>query len=178
MFQFPEFALMHLCIQCIVAGITGSGFPIRTSSVQSLCSNSPKLFAATNVLHRLLVPRHPPYTLSSLALFFPKAPTSFTTLRSARRSVNLDTTLKKRGSILNTQISIYLSHSIVKEQNTESAWPKPNAVGSLKSKLSSAIKHGLSYTFVSPSDSSKTIDGLTRGSFFDQRRTLTSKHAP
>ena len=95
MFQFPEFALMHLCIQCIVAGNTGSGFPIRTSSVQSLCSNSPKLFAATNVLHRLLVPRHPPYTLSSLALFFPKAPTSFTTLRSARRSVNLDTTLQK-----------------------------------------------------------------------------------
>ncbi len=69
MFQFPEFAPVHLCIQCTVAGITGAGFPIRTSSVQSLCSNSPKLFAATNVLHRLLVPRYPPCALSSLTSF-------------------------------------------------------------------------------------------------------------
>ena len=69
MFQVPEFAPVHLCIQCTVAGITGAGFPIRTSSVQSLCSNSPKLFAATNVLHRLLVPRYPPCALSSLTSF-------------------------------------------------------------------------------------------------------------
>ena len=109
MFQFPEFALMHLCIQCIVAGITGSGFPIRTSSVQSLCSNSPKLFAATNVLHRLLVPRHPPYTLSSLALFFPKAPTSFTTPRSARGPVNLDTTPKARIDLKHSNFNLSLT---------------------------------------------------------------------
>ena len=112
MFQFPEFAPVHLCIQCTVAGITGAGFPIRTSSVQSLCSNSPKLFAATNVLHRLLVPRHPPYTLSSLALFFPKAPTSFTTPRSAR-GCKLRHCAQRHRSI--HSISIYLSHSIVKE---------------------------------------------------------------
>ena len=142
MFQFPEFALMHLCIQCIVAGNTGSGFPIRTSSVQSLCSNSPKLFAATNVLHRLLVPRHPPYTLSSLALFFPKAPTSFTTPRSARGSVNLDTTPKARICTLNFNLS--LTFDCQRAEHTNGG-PEPTAVGSLKSKLSSAAMHDWSY---------------------------------
>ena len=48
---------------------TGAGFPIRKSSDLRSCSNSPKLFAATYVLHRLLVPRHPPYALSSLTSF-------------------------------------------------------------------------------------------------------------
>ncbi len=43
-----------------------NGFPIRTSPDQSLFSGSPKLFAADHVLHRHLLPRHPPYALSSL----------------------------------------------------------------------------------------------------------------
>jgi hypothetical protein len=42
------------------------GFPIRTPSDQRLVGNSPTLFAATHVLHRLLAPRHPPHALSSL----------------------------------------------------------------------------------------------------------------
>ena len=45
------------------------GFPIRKSPDQSLLSGSPKLIAASHVLHRLLVPRHPPYALSSLTIF-------------------------------------------------------------------------------------------------------------
>src|SRR6478735_12174403 len=44
------------------------GFPIRKSPDQSLLSNSPKHIAACHVLHRLLVPRHPPNALSSLFL--------------------------------------------------------------------------------------------------------------
>src|SRR5271167_2214621 len=48
------------------AGLAAPGCPIRTSSDQSLLSGSPKLFAASHVLHRLLAPRHPPYALSSL----------------------------------------------------------------------------------------------------------------
>ena len=67
MFQFPGLASSRLCIQRGMAGFTGSGFPIRRSSGQCLCSGSPMLFAATYVLLRLLVPRHPPYALSSLA---------------------------------------------------------------------------------------------------------------
>ena len=41
-------------------------FLIRTSpDIMDMCS-SPRLFAAYHVLHRLLVPRHSPYALSSL----------------------------------------------------------------------------------------------------------------
>ena len=42
------------------------GFPIRKSPDQSLLSSSPKHIAACRVLHRLLMPRHPPNALSSL----------------------------------------------------------------------------------------------------------------
>ena len=44
------------------------GFPIRKSPGQSLFSGSPKLIAAYHVLHRLPLPRHPPYALSSLTI--------------------------------------------------------------------------------------------------------------
>jgi hypothetical protein len=44
------------------------GFPIRKSPGQSLFSGSPRLIAAYRVLHRLPLPRHPPYALSSLTI--------------------------------------------------------------------------------------------------------------
>src|SRR6476646_8403506 len=43
------------------------GFPIRKSPDQSLVADSPGLIAGSNVLHRLLVPRHPPCALINLA---------------------------------------------------------------------------------------------------------------
>ena len=70
MFQFPGLAPYTYVFSARWSAFTDAGFPIRTSSDYSLCSNSPKLFAATNVLHRLLVPRHPPYALSSLTSSF------------------------------------------------------------------------------------------------------------
>src|ERR1700709_1023706 len=42
------------------------GFPIRTSPDQSSVDSSPGLFAASHVLLRLLVPRHPPCALTNL----------------------------------------------------------------------------------------------------------------
>ena len=39
------------------------GFPIRTSSDCRVLARSPKLFAGSCVLHRLLLPRHPPCAL-------------------------------------------------------------------------------------------------------------------
>ena len=39
------------------------GFPIRTSSDRRVLARSPKLFAGSCVLHRLLLPRHPPCAL-------------------------------------------------------------------------------------------------------------------
>ena len=44
------------------------GFPIRKSPDQSPFSGSPRLIAAYHVLHRLPLPRHPPYALSSLTI--------------------------------------------------------------------------------------------------------------
>ena len=42
------------------------GSPIRTSSDQRSVGSSPRLNAASHVLHRLLVPRHPPCALNNL----------------------------------------------------------------------------------------------------------------
>jgi hypothetical protein len=67
MFHFPTFASPCLCIQHGIPTLfTSVGFPIRTSPDQRLVGNSPELFAATHVLHRLSAPRHPPHALSSL----------------------------------------------------------------------------------------------------------------
>jgi hypothetical protein len=43
------------------------GFPIRKSPDQCLVTDSPGLIAGSYVLHRLLVPRHPPCALINLA---------------------------------------------------------------------------------------------------------------
>jgi hypothetical protein len=42
------------------------GYPIRTPWDHSLVDSSPRPIAASHVLHRLLVPRHPPSALSNL----------------------------------------------------------------------------------------------------------------
>ena len=42
------------------------GFPIRTPWDHSSVDSSPRPIAASHVLHRLLVPRHPPFALTNL----------------------------------------------------------------------------------------------------------------
>ena len=77
MFHFPWFALRDLFIQSRVTGLfTQPGFPIRTSPDQRSVGNSPELFAATHVLHRLLAPRHPPHALSSLLTSISRTPSA------------------------------------------------------------------------------------------------------
>ena len=46
-----------------ILSFTKMGFPIRKSSDQSLIDSSPKLMAVFRLLHRLLMPRHPPNAL-------------------------------------------------------------------------------------------------------------------
>src|SRR3954463_15665602 len=67
------------------------GFPIRKSRDQRLVSTSPKLIAASHVLHRLLAPRHPPCALNSLtsnarALMRLHSPVTRTSLFSCQRA--------------------------------------------------------------------------------------------
>ena len=49
-------------------GISQRGFPHSDIPGSKLVCSSPGLIAAYRVLHRLLVPRHSPYTLSSLTI--------------------------------------------------------------------------------------------------------------
>ena len=65
MVHFPEFALTALCIQAAVIG-----FPHSEIDGSSNECFSPSLIAAFHVLHRLEVPRHPPFALSSLTIKF------------------------------------------------------------------------------------------------------------
>ena len=58
--------LLTLCIGVRIPEVCSGGFPhSEISGSKDICS-SPKLFAAYHVFHRLLVPRHPPYALSSM----------------------------------------------------------------------------------------------------------------
>ena len=57
---------LKLCIGLRILEVCSSRFPhSEISGSKDICS-SPKLFAAYHVFHRLLVPRHPPYALSSM----------------------------------------------------------------------------------------------------------------
>ena len=65
------------------------GFPIRTSTDQSLVGNSPWLFAASHVLLRLQAPRHPPLALCSLENSDARARYGVLKGRAARRRRSL-----------------------------------------------------------------------------------------
>jgi hypothetical protein len=73
MFQFPSFASLagYLCV-------TTGGFPHSEISGSKPVNSSPKLIAAVRVLHRLLVPRHPPCALCSLTTVMSTPKMSFT----------------------------------------------------------------------------------------------------
>ena len=53
--------------------MTHIGFPHSDIHGSKLSSSSPWLFAGKHVLHRLLVPRHPPYALSNLTFLVPRS---------------------------------------------------------------------------------------------------------
>ena len=66
MFQFPALASCPYGFSAGSPEINREGLP--HSGIPGLASvcDYPRLIAAYHALHRLLVPRHPPYTLSSL----------------------------------------------------------------------------------------------------------------
>ena len=55
-----------LCIGLWMTEVCSVRFPHSEISGSKVMCTSPKLFAAYHVFHRLLVPRHPPYALSSI----------------------------------------------------------------------------------------------------------------
>ena len=50
-------------------GLSPAGFPHSDIPGSQFMCNSPRLFAAYHVFHRLLVPRHPPCALISLTMY-------------------------------------------------------------------------------------------------------------
>src|SRR5947208_455650 len=59
---------MPMCSARDNAALPALGCPIRESAGQRPFSASPRLIAAVHALHRLLVPRHPPYALTILTV--------------------------------------------------------------------------------------------------------------
>ena len=70
MVHFPGFARARLWIQRAVLRFYRSGFPHSEIPGSMPTCGSPRLIAACHVLHRLLLPRHPPCALSSLTIKF------------------------------------------------------------------------------------------------------------
>ena len=66
MVHFPGFARSRLWIHRDVIRFYRIGFPHSEIPGSKPVCGSPRLIAAYHVLHRLLVPRHPPCALSSL----------------------------------------------------------------------------------------------------------------
>lgn len=67
MFHFPAFPPTSLYIQLAVTHPNDAlGFPIRKSWPQRPVIGSTRLIADSHVLHRLLIPRHPPCALNNL----------------------------------------------------------------------------------------------------------------
>ena len=66
MFQFPGFPQTGYWFTWVYVRITIRGFPHSDICGSKVICTLPQLIAACHVLHRLLVPRHPPYALSHL----------------------------------------------------------------------------------------------------------------
>ena len=70
MVHFPGFARARLWIHRAVRRFYPRGFPHSEIPGSKPACGSPRLIAACHVLHRLLLPRHPPCALSSLTIKF------------------------------------------------------------------------------------------------------------
>ncbi len=70
MVHFPGFARARLWIHRAVIRFYRIGFPHSEIPGSKPACGSPGLIAACHVLHRLLLPRHPPCALSSLTKFY------------------------------------------------------------------------------------------------------------
>ena len=66
MFQFRRFPSLSYLIQIRIYGLFPYEFPHSEICGSMVICTSPQLIAAYRVLHRLLMPRHPSYALSSL----------------------------------------------------------------------------------------------------------------
>ena len=101
------------------AALPAPGFPIRRSAGQRLFSASPRLIAAVHVLHRLLVPRHPPCALTILTVS-----TLARTQMSARARLTLLALVQFSSSAENDWRGSPASRSLKTEQHAGPSCPE------------------------------------------------------
>ena len=87
MFQFRRFPTYGYLIHHMLTDSSSAGFPHSEIRGSQAAFASPRLIVDRYVLRRLLVPRHSPYALSSLTMFFSRD-SSVLRLRSRRRSTD------------------------------------------------------------------------------------------
>ena len=92
MFQFPSLASCAYEFSAGYCRITGNGLPHWGIAGSRVVCTSPALIAACHALHRLSVPRHPPYALSSL--------TWKSILRKKRKKVQISKVTRNRNARL------------------------------------------------------------------------------
>ena len=84
MVHFPGFARARLWIKRAVLRVYRSRFPYSEIPGSKPVCGSPRLIAAYHVLHRLLLPRHPPCALSSLTIKFARSIPEANPVRAAQ----------------------------------------------------------------------------------------------
>jgi hypothetical protein len=84
MVHFPGFARTRLWIHRAVIRFYRIGFPHSEIPGSMPTCGSPRLIAACHVLHRLLLPRHPPCALSSLTTKFTQPTAALRRLRAGK----------------------------------------------------------------------------------------------
>src|ERR1700757_1884136 len=83
MVHFPGFAHTRLWVHRAVRRVYPRGFPHSEIPGSKPACGSPRLIAACHVLHRRLLPRHPPCALSSLTIKLTRSTASFVVRRSS-----------------------------------------------------------------------------------------------
>src|SRR5689334_11785815 len=84
MVHFPGFARARLWIHRAVHRFYQDGFPHSEIPGSKPACGYPRLIAACHVLHRLLLPRHPPCALSNLTIKLTREHSAFSTQPSAK----------------------------------------------------------------------------------------------
>src|SRR5690349_16175645 len=84
MVHFPGFARSQLWIHWDVIRFYRIGFPHSEIPGSMPTCGSPRLIAACHVLHRLLLPRHPPCALSSLTTKFTQPTSTLQLIRASK----------------------------------------------------------------------------------------------
>src|ERR1700754_1610659 len=84
------------------------GYPIRTPWDHSSVDSSPRPIAASHVLHRLLVPRHPPCALSNLTTKMLASTVQFST--NTQPTTHTTTTNTHQGQLCSQMMNRHPEH--------------------------------------------------------------------